>query len=88
MNIGIPKGYNVVAGKQQGYEGLPMRVQQHRSEMADGRQFDSACMITKWEPTEAERTAILAGEAIYVRMLGQVPPPMVVGVGDPDEYGW
>jgi hypothetical protein len=86
--IGRPKGTNVVAGEEQGYQALPMRVQEVRTQLSDGRVFDSPGMITMWIPTENERTAILAGEPVFVRILGKVPPPMAVGVGDPDEYGW
>lgn len=88
MIIGIPDNHNVVAGRSQGYLGLPMRVQKHNTSLKDGRVFESDCMITKWIPTKEELARLAMGEAIYIRMLGSVPPPMMVGVGDPDVYEW
>lgn len=88
MIIGIPDNHNVVAGREQGYNGLPMRVQRMVSQLKDGRTFESDCMITKWMPTKEERQRLIDGEAVFVRMLGSTPPPMAVGVGDPDEFGW
>lgn len=88
MNIGIPDNHNVVAGRSQGYLGLPMRVQPIHSALKDGSVFESMCMITQWRPTKEELALLNAGEVVYVRMLGTTPPPMSVGVGDPDVYGW
>lgn len=88
MIIGIPDNHNVVAGRSQGYHGLPMRVQRLLTQLKDGQVFESDCMITKWLPTKEELARLAVGEAVYVRMLGNVPPPIDVGVGDPDVYGW
>lgn len=87
MIIGIPDGHNVVAGREQGYKGLPMRVGPITTALKDGRAFDTTAMVTRWVPTRLEREAIARGEDVYVRMLGTNPPPMSVGVGDPDEPG-
>lgn len=88
MIIGIPDNHNVVAGRSQGYQGLPMRVQTCLTMLNDGRVIESTCMITKWQPTKNELALLNAGEAVHIRMLGEQPPPMTVGVGDPDVYGW
>lgn len=88
MDIDIPEGHNVIAGKAQGYKSLPMRVEVIRCALTDGRQFDSSSMLTRWAPTEDEIVRILAGEHVFVRILGDTPPPMDVGVGDPRKYGW
>lgn len=88
MIIGIPDNHNVVAGRSQGYMGLPMRVQPHLTSLNDGTVFESPCMITQWRPTKEELALLNNGEPVFVRMLGTTPPPMMVGVGDPDVYGW
>lgn len=87
MIIGIPEGHNVVAGREQGYQGLPMRVGTIRTALKDGTVFEASCMVVRMVPTRAEREAIARGEDVFIRMLGTMPPPLTVGVGDPDTPG-
>jgi hypothetical protein len=38
-------------------------------------------MVTAWKPTPAELAALNAGASVHVRVLGKVPPPMMLEVG-------
>lgn len=77
MLIGRIENATRVAGKSQGYLGLPIR---------DETVNDKVCgmvnsMVTAWLPTPEELALLNAGASIHVRILGAVPPPMMVEVG-------
>ncbi len=76
--IGWIEGATRVAGKAQGYLGLPLR-----DEMVVDTVADTRCnsMTTAWLPTPEELAALNAGAAVHVRILGNMPPPMMVSVG-------
>ena len=74
----IPKATRVV-GKGQGYLGLPIRDEMiHDRVNGPG----TPSMVTAWEPTPDELARLQAGACVHVRILGQIPPPMMVEVGD------
>lgn len=78
MQVGVIEGATRIVGKSQGYMGLPIRDELiHCSVNGQG----TPAMTTAWLPTPAELAALNAGAAIYVRILGHIPPPMDVGVG-------
>lgn len=60
--------------KSQGYLGLSVLD----TTLPDG----TACMITAWDCTEAERAAIAAGATIYLQILGPCPSPVNIWSGD------
>lgn len=88
MNIICPDNHTRMCGVEQGYNGLPIRDDLVRCSLTNGKVFEANGMVTAWRPTEEERARLLAGEDIYIRILGRVPAPMAVGVGDPLTYGW
>jgi hypothetical protein len=79
MLIGRIPGATRVVGKHQGYLGLPLRDEPVH-DAVNGK--DTPSMVTAWLPTPKEQQKLAAGEAVYVRILGNVPPPMMVSVGD------
>jgi hypothetical protein len=85
MIIARISGFTRVAGEGQGYRAMYLRDDTIH-DAAQG--FDVNAMTVMWVPTEEERLRILAGEPIFTRVLGTVPPPMDIGVGDPATYGW
>lgn len=82
MQIGFIKGATRVVGKSQGYLGLPVRDEPFNCTV-NGPAAPS--MVTAWLPTPKELEALNAGAAVHVRILGDVPPPMIVTVGEPPE---
>jgi hypothetical protein len=79
MQIGRIPGATRVAGTKQGYLGLPIR-DELITEKVNGPRTPS--MVTAWLPMPHELKALADGAAVYVRILGEVPPPMMVAVGD------
>ena len=61
-------------GKSQGYLGLSVLD----TTLPDG----TACMITAWDCTEAERAAIAAGATVYLQILGSGHPPVNLWSGE------
>lgn len=78
MQVGVIEGTTRVVGKSQGYNGLPIRDEVTNCSVNGP---NTPAMITAWLPTPAELAAINAGAPIHVRILGRVPPPMMVMVG-------
>lgn len=76
MLIGRIDGATRVCGEAQGYEPLPLR-----DEVMDGWPV----MVTAWTPTAAELVALNAGASVHVKIVGRVPPPMLVDVGPAPE---
>ena len=76
MMINAIEGCTRRIGKQQGYLGLPLR-----DEVVDG----VPQMVSSWQPTPAEVAAIVAGAPIYLTVLGQGHPPVMLSVGTPPE---
>ena len=79
MQIGYISGATRVVGKSQGYMGLPLRDEPVHCSV-NGPATPS--MVTAWFPTPDEVAAIVAGAPVHVRVLGTVPPPMMVDVGE------
>lgn len=78
MQIGRIIGATRVAGVEQGYKGLPIRDELVRN----GTGKEIPCMTTAWIPDPAELAALNAGASVHVMILGTIPPPMKVGVGE------
>lgn len=72
MIINAIEGCTRRIGKSQGYRGLPLR-----DELVDG----VPQMTSSWQPSPAELAALIAGAPIYVTLLGQVHPPILVHIG-------
>lgn len=53
--------------------GLPIR---------DELNGDYPAMVSAWEPTPLELAALVAGEKVYLRVLGRGHPPVMLTVGD------
>lgn len=82
MQVGRIEGATRVVGKSQGYHGLPIRDELIECTVNGP---DTPAMITAWFPTPDELMALNAGAAVHVRILGRIPPPMLVMVG-PSAY--
>jgi len=76
MMINAIEGCTRRIGKSQGYLGLPLR-----DEVVDG----VPQMVTSWQPTPAEVAAIATGAPIYLVVLGQAHPPVMLVVGPTPE---
>jgi len=78
MIIARIPGATRIVGKQQGYLGLPIRDEMiHERVNGPG----TPCMVTAWEPTPDELDRLMGGACVYVQIIGDVPPPMMVRVG-------
>jgi len=77
MIIAMIKGATRVCGKAQGYLGLPVRdlmlIDRATSQHAPA-------METAWTPTPDELDRLNKGANVIVRILGEVPPPMMLTV--------
>ncbi len=51
--------------------------------IGDGMNGDQPCMVSAWEPTPAEIERIVAGEKIYLSVIGTGHPPVMLYVGNP-----
>lgn len=78
MEIGVIEGATRIVGKSQGYRGLPIRDELLNCSVNGP---DTPAMVSAWKPTPAELEALNAGASVHVRILGRVPPPMMVTVG-------
>jgi hypothetical protein len=85
MQIGRTENATRVIGQSQGYLGLPLRDEIVNCTVScEG----TPAMVTAWLPTPAELAALNAGAAMYVRILGNVHPPIMVETGPiPDVNG-
>jgi hypothetical protein len=72
MMINAIEGATRRLGKSQGYLGLPVK---------DIDLEGVPAMVTSWQPTPAELAALAAGAPIYVTILGNQHPPIMVGIG-------
>lgn len=82
MQVGRISGATRVVGKSQGYMGLPIRDETTCCKVSG----NAPSMVTAWFPTPKELALLNAGAPVHVRILGNVPPPMLVEVGEaPDE---
>lgn len=79
MIIAMIKYANRVCGKSQGYLGLPVR---DVIIMDKATGVPTPAMETAWTPTPDELERLNKGANIIVRILGSVPPPMLVMVDD------
>ena len=73
MMIARIDGATRVCGEGQGYVPLPLR-----DELTP---CGHPVMVTAWLPTPAELAALNAGATVHVKIMGNVPPPMIVKVG-------
>ena len=78
MIIARIEGATRVVGKSQGYLGLPIR-DEIISDSVNGPA--TPCMVTAWEPTPEEIERLKVGACVHIRILGDIPPPMLVEVG-------
>lgn len=78
MLIAMISGATRVAGKSQGFLGLPIRDEViHERVIGPG----TPIMTTAWTPTPEELALLNAGANVHVRICGDVPAPMMVEVG-------
>jgi len=82
MDVVVIEGATRIVGKSQGYLGLPIRDEQIECSVNGSR---TPAMMTAWKPTADKLAALNAGASVHVRILGQVPPPMMVLVGPAPE---
>lgn len=66
-------GATRIIGKSQGYAGLPLRDVLINDQ---GRQ--TPAMVSAWEPTPDEIATIVAGGAIYLMVIGEAHPPVLL----------
>lgn len=78
MQIGMIERATRIVGKAQGYAGLPLRDERIACTVNGP---DTPSMVTAWLPTPAELEALNRGASVHVRILGGLPPPMMVEVG-------
>lgn len=78
MQVGAIEGRTRIVGQSQGYLGLPIRDELINCSVNGPA---TPAMITAWVPNPAELAALNAGASVHVRILGRVPPPMMVMVG-------
>lgn len=78
MQVGCIEGATRIVGKSQGYLGLPIRDEAIACTVNGGA---TPAMLTAWVPSPEELAALNAGASVHVRILGTVPPPMMVLVG-------
>jgi len=83
MQIGRIEGATRTIGKSQGYFGLPLRDELINCTV--NGEATPAAMVTAWLPTPEELTALNAGAAVHVRILGVEHPPIMVSVGEAPE---
>lgn len=72
MMINAIEGATRRIGKSQGYKGLPLRDQVGEF---------GPMMVTSWQPTPAELAALVNGAPVYLYVLGQAHPPVMLEVG-------
>lgn len=82
MQIGRIKNATRVLGKSQGYLGLPVRDEAINCTVGGE---GTPSMVTAWLPTPKELAALNAGAPVYVRILGNAHPPIMVEVGEVPE---
>lgn len=75
LNCHLPGAVRGV-GSSQGYHGISVRY-------VSGLQGDNDAVMTCWEPTPAELEALNQGAKIYLTILGERQPPMLLTVGEP-----
>lgn len=78
MEIGRVLGATRVVGQSQGYIGLPIRDEVVNCSVNG----PTPSMVTAWFPTPEELAALNAGAPVHVRILGSVPPPMMLSTGE------
>ncbi len=79
MQIGMIEGATRYLGKAQGYIGLPIRDGVVNSTVTGE---GTPTMTSAWFPTLEELQALLHGAAIYVEIVGNSHPPIMVRVGE------
>lgn len=82
MIIAHIEGATRICGKAQGYLGLPLR-DELINDTVNGE--TTPAMVTAWTPTPEELAELNRGASVHVRILGSVPPPMMVLVGPAPE---
>jgi hypothetical protein len=78
MIVAHVEGATRIAGKQQGFIGLPIR-----DEICDEKTLGRVhTMLTAWTPTPPEIEAINKGANVHIRLFCMtMHPPIMVGVG-------
>lgn len=71
-------------GQSQGYLGLPLR-DEIREVSIGGEIARCHAMVTAWEPTPDEIERIKSGAPIYLCVLGNMHPPVMLNVGEAPE---
>lgn len=71
-------------GQSQGYLGLPLRDEIRNVTIGD-QVHRCRAMVTAWEPTPEEIERITRGAPVYLCVLGQGHPPVMLDVGEEPE---
>lgn len=80
MEIGIIEGATVVAGKDQGYQPLPLR-QLLLNCTVNGE--GTPAIQSAWQPTPDEVMRLFEGAPIILTIIGTRQPPVMLDVGEP-----
>lgn len=84
MIISRIAGATRVIGQSQGYLGLPLRDEIVEVKIG-GEVVTCRRMVTAWEPTPDEIKRIVAGAPVYLSVLGNGHPPVMLDVGEAPE---
>ncbi len=82
MLIGYIPGYHVVAGKSQGYQGLPLK-----GVMEETPYGPCHAMQSLWHPSPEDLRNLLAGGGVVLTVLGTSHPPVRVECVGPEAFG-
>jgi hypothetical protein len=75
------KGYDVILGESQGYQGLPVRVTVAFDPTVH---CDVPTFTSQWTFSDEERLAIASGSDVFLMVQTQMHPPVNLVVGDPN----
>ena len=80
MIVNVIEGYTHIVGREDGYNGLPLR-----SEIIDMDGEDVRVMASSWSPSPSELNTLLRGGTVVLRVAGRVHPPVSMDVEPPPE---
>lgn len=82
MLIDRIEGWTRVLGKAQGYIGLPVR---DVVLLDNATGHETPAVMTAWRPLPDELERIMSGAPIYLTILGEGHPPVMMTVGEKPE---
>lgn len=88
MIISHIEGATRTIGQSQGYLGLPLRDELTVVTYNNGDEArECSSMLTAWEPTPDELERLAKGAKVYLRVIGQRHPPVMLSVGEVPDVG-